>query len=786
MAPPPRARSALQAMKNLGFSSKVAAPLLKKLLEVYDNNWQLIEDNGYQVLIDSILEEQELKATAGKKQDAVADEDAEVSRKRLRQQSENTASSLMLGPDSPSSKKLRVEADCSLGALLRQRRAEPVLPQVEDMGRLVLASPQEERDEHDTPLISRRETRASAHARRASFAQENVESISLLTYGRCEKTIGEASSSVIMLKEPKIEPGTEVLDNSNVHSPSTSKSKQADSDPPEFEVPIAMILPDHPLAAGNEVHQCQHSQGETSPRDMSSLQENDVESLAAQTEAKNADKAKRNGSLSDNASNGKASELVTSQGASSTTVDIASSDTGAVKLQFSFNSGSPDLPLPSIDAFFKMVEDRCLKSYKFLPSDFSLLKVMKEMCQVASDLTVEPSYDRQETPTLSVNDSVGGSTRQTVDRHKEDRQEKGKENVAPEHSNLKVVQYPQTALGDLRPPHDPTDITRGEERIPISLVNEVSNERYPSHFYYIPRNLIYQNAYVNFSLARIGDEDCCSDCYGDCLAATIPCPCARETGGEYAYTCKGLVKESFLDECISMNCNPHKHQHVYCQDCPLERPKSGDAPGKCKGHLVRKFIKECWSKCGCSMQCKNRIIQRGITCNLQVFFTPEGKGWGLRTLDELPKGTFVCEYVGEVLTNIELYNRTIQSTGNARHTYPVLLDADWGSEGVLKDEEALCLDATFYGNVARFVNHRCVDANMVEIPVEVETPDRHYYHLAFFTARKIEKNEELTWDYGIDFSDVSHPVKAFKCRCGSKFCRDMKRSRARSKALVLR
>lgn len=31
-------------------------------------------------------------------------------------------------------------------------------------------------------------------------------------------------------------------------------------------------------------------------------------------------------------------------------------------------------------------------------------------------------------------------------------------------------------------------------------------------------------------------------------------------------------------------------------------------------------------------------------------------------------------------------------------------------------------------------------------------------------------------DYGIDFDDVGHPVKAFKCRCGSNFCRDMKRS----------
>ncbi|KAJ0980096.1 hypothetical protein J5N97_008351 [Dioscorea zingiberensis] len=36
---------------------------------------------------------------------------------------------------------------------------------------------------------------------------------------------------------------------------------------------------------------------------------------------------------------------------------------------------------------------------------------------------------------------------------------------------------------------------------------------------------------------------------------------------------------------------------------------------------------------------------------------------------------------------------------------------DWGSEGVLKDEEALCLDATFYGNVCRFVKHRWAEWN---------------------------------------------------------------------------
>ncbi|XP_062144103.1 histone-lysine N-methyltransferase SUVR4 isoform X3 [Alnus glutinosa] len=328
-----------------------------------------------------------------------------------------------------------------------------------------------------------------------------------------------------------------------------------------------------------------------------------------------------------------------------------------------------------------------------------------------------------------------------------------------------------------RPFCNSPDITKGSEKVKISLVYENSSESLPK-FNYIPHNIIYEHANVNISLARIVDEDCCSGCSGDCLSSSIPCACARETGGEFAYTPKGLLKEEFLSACASMKKEPQERHFVYCQDCPLERTKNELMPEQCKGHLVRKFIKECWRKCGCDMSCGNRIVQRGITSKLQVFWTLEGKGWGLRTLEDLPKGSFVCEYIGEVLTNMELYDRVLQSSGNERHTYPVTLDADWGSEGVLRDEEALCLDATCHGNVARFINHRCFDANLVDIPVEVETPDRHYYHLAFFTTRKVSAFEELSWDYGIDFADQNHPVKAFRCCCGSAYCREMKQKRS--------
>ncbi|RAL47719.1 hypothetical protein DM860_012344 [Cuscuta australis] len=343
-----------------------------------------------------------------------------------------------------------------------------------------------------------------------------------------------------------------------------------------------------------------------------------------------------------------------------------------------------------------------------------------------------------------------------------------------------VVESLQLPLDNTSPLTEVIDITKKQEKMMISLVNEVNNKRPPS-FHYIPDNTIFRNAYVNISLDRIGDNHSCLTCSGDCLSLPIPCACSYETGGEFAYTKEGLVKEEFLKECISMNRDPGKHCQYYCTQCPLERAKKDGIHTPCKGHLVRNFIKECWKKCGCDLHCGNRVVQRGISRKLQVFMTPGGKGWGLRTLEDFPRGAFVCEYVGEVLTNAELFDRVLKSSSAEEHSYPVLLDADWAAEGVLKDEEALCLDATYYGNVARFINHRCVDSNLVEIPVEIETPDHHYYHLAFFTTRVVKAREELTWDYGIDFRDRKHPIKAFKCQCGSRFCRNKRRSRFKTR-----
>lgn len=39
-------------------------------------------------------------------------------------------------------------------------------------------------------------------------------------------------------------------------------------------------------------------------------------------------------------------------------------------------------------------------------------------------------------------------------------------------------------------------------------------------------------------------------------------------------------------------------------------------------------------------------------------------------------------------------------------------------------------------------------------------------------------------DYGIDFEDHDHPVKAFQCKCGSKFCRNINSSSSKYFSLL--
>ncbi|XP_075526726.1 histone-lysine N-methyltransferase G9a [Dermacentor variabilis] len=252
------------------------------------------------------------------------------------------------------------------------------------------------------------------------------------------------------------------------------------------------------------------------------------------------------------------------------------------------------------------------------------------------------------------------------------------------------------------------DISRGKEPHPISCVNGVDDEPAPTDFLYLVEN---------------------------CQTAAVPLD--RSITALQSCKCQ--------DKCASQSCvcSSISYQCWYDEDgCLVPDFNLLDPP----------MLFECSRACLCWSDCRNRVVQKGITCHLQLFRT-QGKGWGVRTLQDIPQGAFVCEYIGEMLSDSEADKREDDS---------YLFDLE------NRDGETYCLDARHYGNVSRFVNHLC-EPNLVPVRVFVDHQDLRFPRMAFFSSRPIARNEELGFDYGEKFWIIKY--KMFTCECGSPKCK---------------
>ncbi|XP_011015243.1 PREDICTED: histone-lysine N-methyltransferase SUVR2-like isoform X3 [Populus euphratica] len=773
----PRVVKAFRAMKALGISEKQVKPVLKKMLKLYEKNWELIEEENYRALADAIFDEEESKVPD---ENDDATEGTFEEKTRISNEPERPFKRLRRGQDGQGSSPPNNSDLLLAGSPLRKPKVEgKVLP-----GAKSLQQSLEMRNSQPRPIslqnpagnmssqtispgclaVQEHSSQSDLSDMDGTLLSDSLFSWKQRSYKGKEPILPEAapqekrpnlkgSLQAVHIKDPVVQPSAFLSPKQKVpHSRALIKPKDepftGDMPFEDARQPIAIIRPD---SASKEQSLIQR---------VSSCKQHHQEPQASQFLA--GEDMEDNVPVSSSPARDSC-ELATIPEDSLASLEIATSALGEERIVN---------VTPALDLLKKSVGDGgMMKENNHVPAYVARGSVdARHFDEVAAFKIPRPLQPPNVLEAVQVSEeaiengcSGSGKLNEFGDA---------------EFGSLIVVPQSQLTPDEFRSLHYRTDITKGEEMVEIPWLNEVNTD-FPPFFNYIPQNLIFQNAYVNFTLSQIRAENCCLACIGNCLLSSTPCVCSSDTEHGFAYTLEGLVKEDFLQDCISLTRDPQRQCLSYCRDCPLERSKNDEILEPCKGHVKRKYIEECWSKCGCHKQCGNRVVQRGIRCKLQVFFTPEGKGWGLRTLELLPKGTFVCEYVGEILTNKEFYERKMQRTSSSRtekHAYPVLLDADWCLKGVVKDEEALCLDATFYGNIARFINHRCLDANMIEIPVKIETPDHHYYHLAFFTTREVNALEELTWDYGIDFDDTDQPVEVFPCRCGSKFCRNMKRS----------
>ena len=127
------------------------------------------------------------------------------------------------------------------------------------------------------------------------------------------------------------------------------------------------------------------------------------------------------------------------------------------------------------------------------------------------------------------------------------------------------------------------------------------------------------------------------------------------------------------------------------------------------------LIYECHQGCSCDPKlCPNRVIQKGSKIPLQLFQTVSGCGWGVRSLEWIPKGTYIAEYVGEILEESIVNNGRRECNEHYKNTYISDLDAfvDPNIDDENGDNNLFVIDARFRGNISRFFNHSC-DPNLI-------------------------------------------------------------------------
>jgi len=126
------------------------------------------------------------------------------------------------------------------------------------------------------------------------------------------------------------------------------------------------------------------------------------------------------------------------------------------------------------------------------------------------------------------------------------------------------------------------------------------------------------------------------------------------------------------------------------------------------------------------------------------------QGLGLYAARDLEKHQMVIEYIGEVIRSELTDIREKRYTEQNRGIYMFRLDDD------------RVLDATMSGNMARYINHSC-NPNCVTEVVEVDRD----LHIIIFANRRINRGEELSYDYKFDYEDENR----LPCLCGASNCK---------------
>lgn len=166
--------------------------------------------------------------------------------------------------------------------------------------------------------------------------------------------------------------------------------------------------------------------------------------------------------------------------------------------------------------------------------------------------------------------------------------------------------------------------------------------------------------------------------------------------------------------------------------------------------LNRILMVECDpNTCPAGDKCENQCFEKRIYPALAPHFT-NGRGWGLKALENIKKGTFVIEYVGEVIDDEE-YQRRLQKKHEEKDENYYFLTID----------STRIIDAGPKGNVSRFMNHSCQpNCETQKWTVAGDT------RVGLFSICDIPAETELTFNYNLE----SKGNEKKPCMCGTEVC----------------
>lgn len=251
------------------------------------------------------------------------------------------------------------------------------------------------------------------------------------------------------------------------------------------------------------------------------------------------------------------------------------------------------------------------------------------------------------------------------------------------------------------------DISMKKENVPVLLFNDIDTDQDPMYYDYLVRTV-----FPPFALYQTGNGtgcDCVSGCVNDCL-------CAKKNGGEFAYDSNGILLRG------------------------------------------KPLVFECGPFCKCPATCRNRVTQKGLRNKLEVFRSRE-TGWGVRSLDLIQAGAFICEYAGVVLTKDQAQ---IFSMNGDTLIYPNRFSskwAEWGDLSQIFDDYVrpsypsippldFALDVSKMRNVACYMSHSATPNVFVQF-VLYDHNSLMFPHLMLFAMENIPPLRELSLDYGV-------------------------------------